>query len=189
MSSTAEDLLMRHRLTVRDYHRMAEAGILHEDSRVELIEGEIIDMAPIGSSHAGTVKRLLQLFDRAIGETAVLSIQDPIILGSRSEPQPDLALLRPRNDFYKNAHPEPGDVLLIVEVAESSLRYDREVKIPLYARHGVTEVWLVDLQNKGLTLFRRPEGGAYQDVAAPAALSAVTPALMPDIVLDLSVLF
>lgn len=189
MSSAAEDLLMRHRLTVGDYNRMGEVGILHEDSRVELIEGEIIDMAPIGSSHAGTVSQLSRLLERAVGNHAIVWTQNPIILGEHSEPEPDIALLRPRHDFYKTSHPRPQDVRLIVEVAESPLRYDRDIKIPLYARHAIPEVWLVDLAANQLRLFRRPEGRAYQDVVVPTSLSALAPALLPEMLLNLSDLF
>ena len=131
MSIPAETL--RHRLTVTDFHRMGEAGIFHEDARVELIEGDIIDMAPIGSSHAGVVKRLARLLMQGVGDKAIVSVQDPVILGPRSEPEPDIALLRPREDYYTRAHPTPGDILLIVEVAESSLTYDREVISQLLA--------------------------------------------------------
>lgn len=189
MSSVAQDLLTKHRLTIRDYHRMGEAGILHEDSRVELIEGEIIDMAPIGSSHSGTVLHLSTLLTRAAGERAIVSVQSPIVLGEHSEPEPNIALLQPRQDFYKSSHPRSEDVLLVVEVAESSLRYDREIKIPLYFRYGIPEVWLVDLANNQLIMFRRPEGGAYQELIVPTPLSAVAPALLSGVTLNLASLF
>lgn len=189
MASTAQDLVRKHRLTVADYRRMAEAGIFDEDSRVELIDGEIIDMSPIGSAHAGTVNRLIQSFGRAIGQAAVLSVQNPVILGEFSEPEPDIALLRPRDDFYTSAHPGPEDVLLIVEISQSSLRYDREVKIPLYARHDIPEVWLIDVEDKQIGLYREPAASAYQNVVDPAPLGTVTPQLLPEIAVDLSGLF
>lgn len=189
MASTAQDLVRKHRLTVADYRRMAEAGILDEETRVELIDGEIIDMSPIGSPHAGTVNRLIQVFGRAIGQAAVLSVQNPVILGEFSEPEPDIALLRPRNDFYTSAHPGPEDVLLIVEVSQSSLRHDREVKIPLYARHRIPEVWLVDVDNKRLGLFHTLGNDAYRNVVDPIALGTVTPQLLPQVPVDLSGLF
>ena len=159
MSTSAKEILQRHRLSVDEYHRMARAGILPEDSRVELINGEIIDIAPIGSRHAATVKQLTRIVSRAVGDTAIVSVQDPIHLDPHTEPQPDLALLRPRADFYKTAHPRASDLLLITEVADTSLRYDREIKIPLYARHGIPEIWLVDLLNNRLSLFRDWCGG------------------------------
>ncbi|QBQ55275.1 Uma2 family endonuclease [Nitrosococcus wardiae] len=189
MSGTAQDLLQRHRLTISDYHRMGEAGILHEDSRIELIEGELLDMAPIGSQHAGTVKQLSRLLHLAIGQTAIVSTQDPIILDKYSEPEPDIMLLQPRDDFYKSSHPRPEDVLLIIEVADTSLQYDRHIKIPLYAEHGIPEVWLVDLVNKALTLFRSPRGHDYREAISPPSLSALSLKLLPTINLDLSDLF
>lgn len=189
MSSTAHNLCRRHRLTVDDYYRMAEAGILHEDSRVELIEGDIIDMAPIGSPHAGAVKRLIRLFTKVFGDRVVVSAQDPIRLDECSEPQPDIALLYPRDDFYTSAHPKPEDVLLIIEVAESSLRYDREIKIPLYAKHGIPEAWLIDLENKRLTCFRAPTEAGYQTVLHPERLTAISVQRLPGIELDLTSLF
>jgi Uma2 family endonuclease len=132
----------RHRLTVADYYRMAEVGILAPDARVELIDGEIIDMAPPASSHAGTVDYLLEVLGLAARGKAKVRVQNPVRLSEYSEPQPDLALLWPREDFYRARHPRADDVLLIVEVAASSLRFDRKKKVPLYARHGVPEVWL-----------------------------------------------
>jgi Uma2 family endonuclease len=153
MSSPAPDLYRKHRLTVHDFHRMGEAGILSINSRMELIEGEITDMAPIGSRHAAIVKQLMALFVRAVGARAIVSVQDPIILGEYSEPEPDLALLRPRDDFYALALPRADDVFLIIEVADTTLRYDREIKIPLYARHGIPEVWLIDVEGRTLTIF------------------------------------
>jgi Uma2 family endonuclease len=179
----------RHRLTIGDYHRMGEAGILTEDSRVELIEGALIDMAPIGSPHAGMVKRLNRIFDRAVGSQAIVSVQDPVLLGQYSEPQPDIALLRPRDDFYAKSHPHPKDVLLIVEVADSSLRYDREVKIPLYARHGIPEVWLVDVEKKQLTVFHTPAQQAYREEIQPETAGIFQLTCLPEIKIDLSGLF
>lgn len=156
--------LQRHRFTASEYHRMAEAGILSEDDRVELIEGELVEMTPIGSRHAACVKRLNQLLSQQVGQHALVSVQDPIRLGERSEPEPDLAVLRPRADFYASAHPGAEDALLVVEVAEASLDYDRAVKLPLYARFGIPEVWLVDLTDEGVEVYRRPTPQGYQEV-------------------------
>ena len=190
MSTTAEEsLLHRHRLDVDAYYRMAEAGILGPDARVELIEGEIIDMAPIGSRHAAAVSRLAHLLHQKIGQQVIVWTQNPLRLDEYSEPEPDLALLRPQEDFYKSAHPSPRDVLLVIEVAESSLRYDREIKIPLYARHGIPEAWLVDVENERLTLFREPSESGYRQEIRPDALTAITPATLPALTLDLSSLF
>jgi len=189
MASTAPDLVQKHRLSVTDYHRMGEAGILREDARVELIEGEVVNMSPIGSTHSGTLNRLVQVFQLAVRQTAIVSVQNPVVLGIYSEPQPDLALLHPREDFYTNSHPRPEDVLLLIEVCESSLRYDHEIKLPLYARHGIPEVWLVDVDQQRLSLFRTPLGDVYQDLISPAALGVISLERLPGTTVDLSRLF
>jgi hypothetical protein len=165
---------------------MGEVGILHEDARVELIEGEIIDMPPIGSLHAETVAHLLR---QACGEQALVATQNPVFLDPYSEPQPNITLLRPRADFYRISHPTPADVLLIVEVADTSLAYDTQIRLPLYARHGIPEVWLVDLANHQLIVHRSPTPDGFQDVWSLADLSAVTPLLLPNVAVNLSGLF
>jgi Uma2 family endonuclease len=154
----------RRLFTVEEYHLMAKSGIIGEDDRVELLEGEVFRMSPIGSRHAACVNRLNTLFSRAVGERAIVCVQNPLRLGEYSEPQPDVVLARPRPDFYALAHPGPEDVLLLVEVMESSQDYDREVKLPLYARHGVSEVWLVDLEGQAVEVYRRPSAGGYREV-------------------------
>ena len=151
----------RRLFTVDEFHRMAEAGILGEDDRVELIEGELIEMAPIGSRHAACVNRLVKLLSAT--EPLLLSVQNPVSLGPRTEVQPDVALLRPRDDYYASAHPGPRDVLLVIEVADTSADTDRTVKVPLYAKAGVPEVWLVDLVAGRIEVFRRPSSGAYAE--------------------------
>lgn len=179
----------RHRLTVADYQRMGDAGVLAEDAHVELIEGEMFDMAPIGSRHAGSVKHLARLLIKAVGDRAIVSIQDPIVLDEYSEPEPDVALLRPRVDFYKTHHPCASDVLLIIEVADSSLRYDREFKLPLYAQHNIAEVWIVDLTLSVLDVHRQPEANRYRESQRlnPPIQQALL--ALPDVALDLSELF
>lgn len=130
--------LVTHRFTVQDYHRMAAAGIFHEDDRLELLQGEIVEMPPIGPGHASGVNRLMNIFLPLQRDgKVIISVQNPIRLGEHSEPQPDLALLKPRPDFYARQHPGPQDMSLVVEVMESSACYDREVKVPLYARCGI----------------------------------------------------
>jgi Uma2 family endonuclease len=171
MATMPGELVTRHRLTVEDYHQMAAAGILGPDNRVELIAGEVLDMSPIGSLHAALVAALNDYLSRfAAGRLTVWS-QNPIHLGDSSEPQPDIALVKPRPDFYAAAHPGPADTLLIVEVAESSLAYDLGIKVPLYARHGIPEVWVIDAATRTTHRFRgpRPEGYAEQDVLTPEA--------------------
>jgi Uma2 family endonuclease len=189
MSTTAEDLYHRYRFSVEEYLRMGEAGILSEDDRVELIDGEIVDMPPIGIPHTGAVKRIANELKLQLGRTAVLSVQDPIKIGDFSLPQPDIALLRPRDDFYSTAYPVPDDILLVVEVAESSVRYDREKKLPLYAAAGIPESWLVDIPARKLTLYREPAADGYRTAVEVADLTRVAPTALPDCALDLRGLF
>jgi len=146
----------RHLISVDAYHRMGETGILGPADRVELIAGEIIDMSPIGVLHAAIVDVLLRHFSRLVGESAVIRCQNPLRLNDLSEPEPDIAILRPRADFYTTAHPGPADVLLVIEVADTSLAYDLGTKVPLYARHGIPEVWVVDAATRQTRVFRQP---------------------------------
>lgn len=189
MTSPALDSYRKHRLTVRDFHRMGEAGILPVEGRMELIEGEIIDIAPIGSQHAAVVNRANLLFVHAVAGCAIVSVQNPIILGEHSEPEPDLALIQPREDFYALALPRAADVLLIVEVADTTLRYDREIRIPLYSRHGIPEVWLIDVEGRTLTVFETPADGRYRDECLAKPLSRLTLRALPGVEVDLSRLF
>jgi len=170
----------RRRFTSAEYHAMAEAGILAEDERVELIAGEIVRMAPIGSRHAGGVKRLNRRLTRDLGERALISIQDPIAIGDNSEPQPDVAVLRPRPDDYTHSHPKPADVLLIIEVADSSLAYDRGVKIPLYAVAGILEVWLVCLDERCVEVHRDPAPAGYRNIRGLQSGDRISPLAFPD---------
>jgi Uma2 family endonuclease len=156
--------IQKRLFTCDEYETMLAAGILSEDDRVELIEGEIVQMSPIGSAHAGCVNRLNGIFSRLFQERAVVGVQNPLRLSEVSELQPDLVLLRPRADFYAASHPGPDDVLLVVEVADASLAYDRGVKAPLYARSGLAELWIVDLQGQTLEVHRRPSAGTYLEV-------------------------
>ena len=173
--------LARRLFTVDDYYRMAEAGILNEDDRVELIEGEIIEMAPIGSHHASSVMRLMALFGRLTPDLATLSAQNPVRIDDYSEPEPDFMLLKPRADFYREAHPTPEDVLLLVEVADASITYDRRVKLPLYARAGIAEVWIVDLVRNRMDVFRTPSPRGYEETLSIERDGFVTPQAFPDL--------
>lgn len=157
------------RFDVGDYYRMAEAGILGPEERVELIEGEIVRMSPMGSRHAGCVHRLNNVFARLLGAKAIVACQCPLRLSEFSEPEPDIALLEPREDFYASSHPVPSDVLLLIEVADSSSGFDREVKLPLYAAAGVSEVWIVDLAERLVRVYRDPSGRTYSDAQVRAA--------------------
>lgn len=157
-------LLTRRRFTIRDYYRMAEAGLFGEDDRVELIEGDIVEMTPIGSRHAGTVTYLHRTLSLRLGDRALVSAQNPIQFPElRSEPQPDLAVLRPRADFYRGSHPESRDILLVIEVADTSILPDRRVKVPLYAKAGIREVWLVDLSDDCVEVYGDPVSGRYRE--------------------------
>ncbi len=184
----ADELRPRHRWTVADYHKMGETGVLARDARVELVEGEIIEMAPIGSGHAGRVKRLNDLLSSRLHGKAIVSVQDPVVLGDRSELQPDIAVLRWRADYYASAHPQPADVLLVIEVADTTVRYDREVKIPLYARHGIPEAWLLDLPGRRLEVYRSPHSGGYARVDCHRQ-GQVSAGLLSEAVVDLAGLF
>lgn len=149
----------RHRFDTTEYHRMAETGILSEDARVELVDGEVVEMSPIGSKHQAFVNRLNRLLMSFAREDYIVSPQGPVKLDAHNEPQPDLALLRFREDFYEQEHPGPGDVLLFIEVSDSSLEYDRNVKLPLYAGAGILEVWIVDLASGEIELHSGPRMG------------------------------
>lgn len=148
--------------SVDEYHRMSQAGILSEADRVELIDGEIIRMSPVGSRHVGCVNRLNVLLNRRVGQTVIVSVQNPIHIDDYSEPQPDIAVLNMRDDFYSQSLPTAGDVLLIIEVADTSLEYDRNVKLPIYARAGIPEVWIADLSGDGVESYSEPVNGTYQ---------------------------
>jgi Uma2 family endonuclease len=179
---TRNPWVARRALTVAEYHRMGEVGILTERDRVELIEGELIAMSPIGSEHAGTVNALNRLLVQAVGERGVVAVQNPVRLDDLSEPQPDFAVLKPRADDYRRATPRSADVLLIVEVADTSLAYDRDVKRSLYARYGVPEFWIVNLATNEVEVCGAPTGDQYASVShvgrdgvlEPELLSGVT---------------
>ncbi len=159
---SAPATLRRHRFTTSDYHRMGETGLLAEGLRTELLDGEILEMSPINSLHAGTVKRINRLLSQLFGRKAIISIQDPLALSDYSEPEPDVAVLKPRPDFYSTAHPTPADVLFVIEVADSSIYKDRNVKLPHYALAGIPEVWLVDLEAQAIEVYIQPDGQTYQ---------------------------
>jgi Uma2 family endonuclease len=151
----------RRLFSVAEYQKMAEVGILPERG-IELINGEIIEMSPIGSKHAKTVKKLNKLIGVLMGDQAIISIQDPIIASNHSEPEPDVAILKNRADFYENELPHSEDVLLIIEVADTSFYYDSTVKLPLYASSGIPECWIIDLGKKEIQSYWKPNGDAYQ---------------------------
>ncbi len=171
----------RYKLSVEDYHKLGVAGVLTEDSRVELIEGELIEMAPIGPKHASVVDTLVGLLAPQAGSEFRLSTQNPLTLMPRSEPQPDLMLLKPRADRYASSLPSAADVLVVIEVSDKTLEYDRGPKLSLYAQHGISEYWIVDVQAKQIEVFRDPSPQGYirrlefgpADVLSPQALVGV----------------
>ena len=163
---------------------MAAAGVLSEDDRVELIEGEIIEMNPIGSRHAACVGRLTELLGKLAGDRAIVWVQNPVQVNDYSEPLPDLALLKRRDDFYAQANPQPSDVLLIIEVADSSVEYDRVIKVALYARSDVPEVWLVNLPKDAIETYARPVNGMYQDIRLVKRGEDLTAMSVADLTLD-----
>ncbi|MBI3972925.1 MAG: Uma2 family endonuclease [Chloroflexi bacterium] len=181
----------RRRFTVKDYYRMAKAGILKPDERVELLDGEIVPMSPIGSPHAAAVNRANRLFNRLVGDRAIVAVQNPVRLDEHSEPDPDVALLRPRADDYARGHPGPRDVLLIVEVVDTSEALDRRLKLPLYARAGVPEVWLLVLKTTArrpepvLEVNRRPGPRGYADARLVRRGERAAPELLPDVAITL----
>jgi Uma2 family endonuclease len=155
----------RYKFTVEEYMRMGEAGVFPPDVRVELIEGEIVDMSPIGDRHAWCVGWLTRTLTLRLEHIALVWAQNPVRLNKRSEPQTDILVLKPRDDFYKDRKPRPEDVLLLIEVSDSTLAFDKRVKVPLYARTGIPEVWIVNLVDESVETFADPSGGAYQTTA------------------------
>ena len=154
----------KKRFTTKEYTQMIETGILSEDDQVELIEGEIIEMTPIGSKHAACVDRLNGLLNQRLTEGEIVRVQSPINLGQDSQPQPDVAILKSRDDFYAEDHPGPEDTDLVVEVSETSRSFDRRVKVPLYGRNGIPEVWLIDLEEDLLEVHYLPSNKGYKEV-------------------------
>ncbi|HEV2799548.1 MAG TPA: Uma2 family endonuclease [Pyrinomonadaceae bacterium] len=154
--------ISKYYFTVAEFERMGEAGVFKMDARLELIEGEIIEMSPIGSRHIACVNFLSRLLNQTVGDIAIVSTQNPIRLNDFSQPQPDIALLRLRDDFYKDALTTSRDVLLVVEVADTTLAYDRQVKVPLYAKAGIEEVWIVNLVEEQIETYAELANGAYQ---------------------------
>jgi Uma2 family endonuclease len=171
----------KRKLTADEYDRMGEAGILHEDERVELIDGEIYEMTPIGDDHVGAVNGLTFLFIRRLGDRVTVSPQNPIRLNDFSEPQPDVSILRFRADFYGTRKARPDDVHLLIEVARTSLDYDRLTKLPRYAAAGITEVWIVNLSDHIIEVYRDPREGTYTTILTYRRGEMLAPTAFPDL--------
>ena len=174
----------RRVFSVDEYHRISEAGILSEDDRVELIGGEIVKMSPIGSRHVGCVNRLNALLNSRVGQAVIVSVQNPIRVDDYSEPEPDLALLKPRADYYSQALACAEEVLLIIEIADTSVDYDRTVKLPLYARSGIPEVLLVNLPQDSAEAHSKPVDGTYQTVRIIKRGQSYSSETLPELVLS-----
>jgi len=179
----------RHRLTVRDYHRLAEAAVLGEDDRVELLEGQLVDMSPIGPRHALATDALTELLVLAVAGRAAVRVQNPIVLDDASEPQPDFALVRRPWDGYPGAHPGPNDIHLLIEVADSSLEFDRGAKLELYAHAGIREFWIVDLTTNTVIVHRSPRHGGYDDVTTAASSGILYVESLPEVAIPAASLF
>jgi Uma2 family endonuclease len=164
----------RRPFSIAEYDQMVASGILRDDDHVELIEGEIIAMSPIGPPHAACVRRLDRLLTRLLGDRTLISVQCPVAIPNWSEPNPDLALLVPRADFYANAHPLPRQVQVLIEVADSSFTYHTQVKAPMYARAGIRELWVVDLNADRVLVHTRPRTGRYSAIRAYGVGEAFT---------------
>lgn len=168
-------------LTVQEYHRMGETGILQEDEHLELINGEIIQMTPIGSYHASCVAKLTRLLGQSVADSAIVWVQNPIQVGESSEPEPDIALLKPRLDFYAEHHPRPKDVFLIIEVADTSVEYDRETKLPLYAKAGIPEVWIVNLKGQCIEVYTELAEQEYEILKKFRRGKVITSTQLPEL--------
>ena len=168
--------------TVDDYYRMAEVGILKPEDRVELLEGEIVEMSPIGNRHAGCVNRVNDLFTFLFRGKAIVTVQNPARLNQYNEPQPDFVLAKTRTDYYASRHPTGEDIYLTVEIADSSLRKDRNIKVPIYARLGIPEVWIVDLQQDRILVFRDPTSGDYTTTLTLNRGDSISAQAFPDII-------
>jgi Uma2 family endonuclease len=180
---TAEPLLTTMRFTVEDYERMSEVGILRPESRVELLDGEIVEMSPIGPPHSSVVNRMTRLLVQRVGEQAVVVVQNPLRLVPSSEPEPDFVLAAERADFYGSAHPTASDVLVVIEVSDSSLRRDRLVKVPIYAREWIPEVWIVDIGGGRVHVHTDPADGEYRLIRTAYRGEELRPTLLSSVMI------
>jgi Uma2 family endonuclease len=185
----ANPWVTRRPITVDEYHRMGEVGILGERDRVELIGGELVAMSPIGSYHHGTAISLTQGLVHAVGDRAMVSVQGPVHLDDFTESEPDFALLKPRLDSYRDVHAQSADVLLLIEVADTSLNYDRAVKRALYARHAIPELWIVDLNAGEVEVCRQPDASGYATVTRVGRDGVLEPEMLPGVHVQAATLF
>ena len=165
---------------------MVETGVLRPDARVELLDGRIIDMSPIGPFHGSVINYLVEIFTAASRGRWRTSVQNPLHLDEDSEPQPDLMLLKPAADYYRKRHPVPGDVFLLVEISDTTLELDPGEKLPAYGRAGIAEVWIVDLNSATVEVYREPHFTGYASKTVLRASDQATPAAFPDVVMGVS---
>ncbi|MBD2178853.1 Uma2 family endonuclease [Pseudanabaena sp. FACHB-1998] len=179
----------KHRFTVEQYYKMAEVGILGIEERTELIEGEITEMSPIGAKHAGSINRLNRRFSAIVNNQAIIAVQNSISLNDYSEPQPDLAILHWREDFYTQSLPNPSEIFLLIEVADSTIKYDREVKAPLYAKAGIPELWIVNLEAQVFEVYRQPSETGYQQMQIYTKGQTVQLEQLPNVEIEIDFVF
>jgi len=177
---------VKHRISVEEYYHMAETGVLRPDARVELLDGEILEMSPIRPFHGGVTKFLIQFFSSSSKGKWITAAQNPAHLDDHSEPQPDLMLLKPSSNFYRKRHPRPEDIFLLVEISDTSLEKDQEKKLPAYARAGIAEVWIVNLNELTIKVYRQPHFAGYRSKAILQAGDQASPQLFPDVMLDVA---
>gem|GEM_PF-114241 len=189
LSAQSSALYSKYFLTTDHFQKMVEAGIFDDTDHIELVEGELISMVPINPPHAGKTGRLHRLLSRRVGDLALVYAQTPIILDHDSEPQPDIVVARPRPDFYETSHPGPPDILLLVEVSNTTAKYDRTVKIPLYAHAGIPEVWLVDLLKARVEVYLQPQTDGYRQVLFPNNQESLTLSQLPAVSISLAELW
>jgi Uma2 family endonuclease len=180
------DAPTKHRFNVKEYYRMAETGVLRPDARVELLNGEIIDMSPIGPFHGGVTNYLIEIFTAASKGRWMTSVQNPVRLDDYSEPQPDLALIKPSPDFYRKRHPQPEEVYLLIEVSDTSLANDQKEKLPAYGHAGIAEVWIVNLNDQAIEIYREPHFTGYGAKTILRAGDKATPQGFPDVAVDVA---
>lgn len=181
--------LLTKKFTIEQYHKMGESNIFHPEERLELIKGEIIKMSPVGLKHITAINRLTNLLVYELHQKALISVQNSIQLDDYSEPQPDVVLAKPRADFYGNQPIKPEDIYLLIEVSDSTIKYDRKVKIPLYAENKIEEVWLVNLNNNTLEVYREPENNSYQNFQKLNSKKAISPLAFPELMINLTEIF
>lgn len=179
----------RYKLTIEDYHKLGEVGILDEASRVELIEGELFEMPPIGGPHAWAVNRLNRILIEALGRSADLSIQGPILIPPYSEPQPDIVIVQRGTAARENRAPKPEEVLLVIEVADTTLRYDRGAKLRLYAKAGIPEFWIVNVRDACVEMYSNPSVDSYDDKSVATKTERVAPHALPGVSIEVSAIF